>query len=71
MAIDGFVDYKRREYCKDVECPVQMIMNKKKEGTPEHDELREICKNKCIHTTYEFHHWLIENDFLVVKPDVK
>jgi len=69
MAIEGYADYKRREYCKDVECPVQLIMNKKKEGTPEYEELRGICKNKCIHTTYEFHHWLIENGFLVVKPD--
>lgn len=71
MPIEGYVNYKRREYCDDVICPIQMIMNKKKEGTPEYDELRTICQNKCIHTTYQFHQWLIEKGFLVVKPDVK
>jgi hypothetical protein len=67
MPIEGYVDYKRREYCNDVKCPVQMIMNRKKEGTPEYNELRELCRSKCIHTTYDFHHWLIDKGFLVVR----
>ncbi len=29
MPSEGFVEYKRREYCNDVECPIQMIMNQK------------------------------------------
>lgn len=69
MPIKGFVDYKRREYCNDVECPIQMIMNTKQEGSEEYEKLREICKKKCLHTTYEFHHWLIDKGFLVVKPE--
>jgi len=60
VPIKGFIDYKRREYCNDIGCLVQMMMNKKEQDTEDHNDLREICKEKCLHTTYEFHHWLIE-----------
>ncbi|MCX9025888.1 MAG: hypothetical protein OIN85_07320 [Candidatus Methanoperedens sp.] len=66
MPIEGFVEYKRREYCNDIECPVQVMMNKK---TQESADLREICMKNCLHTTYEFHHWLIEKGYLLVRPE--
>jgi hypothetical protein len=69
MPIKGFVDYKKREYCNDVECPIQMIMNTKDGGSKEYEELRSVCKKKCLHTTYEFHHWLVERGYLVVRPE--
>lgn len=69
MPVPGFSDYKRREYCNSIKCPVQMQMNGACEGTKEYDALRATCQKKCIHTAYEFHHWLIENGFLVVKPE--
>ncbi|VVB88812.1 Uncharacterised protein [uncultured archaeon] len=69
MPIDGYVDYKRREYCNDLECPIQMIMNQKELDSVEYNELRDICKEYCLHTTYEFHHWLIDKGYLLVKPD--
>lgn len=69
MSIDGFVDYKRREYCNDIKCDIQMKMNKAGEGTPDYDSLRDVCKKDCIHSTYEFHHWLIENGYFVVRPN--
>lgn len=68
MPIEGFVDYKRREYCNDVKCHVQMMMNKKGESSRDYSELREICMEKCLHTTYEFHHWLIKKGYLLVRP---
>ena len=68
MPIEGFVDYKRREYCNDIRCAVQMLLNQHQEGTEQYEKIREICKKSCIHTTYEFHHWLIEKGFEVVKP---
>ncbi|MCZ7392080.1 MAG: hypothetical protein ABOK23_10555 [Candidatus Methanoperedens sp.] len=71
MPIEGFVEYKRREYCNDVQCPVQMLMNKKSQDSDEYNELREICQKNCMHTTYEFHHWLIENGYLLVRPERK
>ena len=69
MPISGLRDYKRREYCNSIKCPVQMQMNEKGEKSKEYEALRETCQKKCVHTTYEFHHWLIENGFLVVKPE--
>ena len=68
MSIEEFVDYQRREYCKDIKCPVQLEINKLEQGTELYEEKRNICKNNCIHTTYEFHHWLIEHGYLVMKP---
>lgn len=69
VPIEGFVEYKRREYCNDVECPIQMIMNKKQQDSEDYNDLRQICQTNCLHTTYEFHHWLIEKGYLLVKPE--
>lgn len=68
MPIDGYVDYKRREFCRDVECPVQFLLDEQNEGSERYERIREICKKHCIFTTYQFHHWLIEKGFLIVKP---
>jgi len=67
MTIPGYVDYQRREYCKDIGCPIQRQLDKTQEGSPEADEVRSICKGDCIHTTYEFHHWLIQHGYEVVR----
>lgn len=67
-AIEGYVDYKRREYCKDIRCPVQMDLDAEEPGSDECEKIRSICKNDCRHTTYEFHHWLIEKGYEVVRP---
>ena len=68
MPLDGHVDYKRREFCNDVKCPLQLLLNKQDEGSEGYEEIRRICKENCIFTTYDFHHWLIEKGFLIVKP---
>ncbi len=68
MPIEGYVDYKRRQFCNDVKCPIQMLLNNQHVGSPGYEEIRQICKANCIHTTYDFHHWLIEKGFLIVKP---
>ena len=67
MAIEGYVDYKRREYCNDVKCPVQMEMNTKKEGSEDYEKLRNNCQTACLHTTWEFHQWLNKQGFEIVK----
>jgi hypothetical protein len=67
MAISGYIDYKRREFCKDVKCPIQRLLDRAAEGTADHEEIRRICMTDCIHTTYEFHHWLIERGYEVMR----
>ncbi len=68
MSIKGYVDYKRREYCKDIGCPIQLDLDAQKEGSEEYERIRLICKNDCKRTTYEFHHWLINKGYLIVRP---
>jgi len=31
MLTEGFIEYKRREFCKDVKCPVQQELDKRNE----------------------------------------
>ena len=68
MSPEGFTEYKRREFCKDVKCPVQMELNKLEETSEAYQKLRQTCVNACRFTTYQFHHWLIEQGYLILKP---
>ena len=68
MPIDGHVDYQKREYCKDVQCPVQVMLDKQRPDSDEFEQVRAICKANCIHSTHEFHYWLIEKGYEIVRP---
>ncbi len=68
MSIDGYIDYQRREYCHDIACPIQTLLDRESEGTEAYETIRGICKSDCIHSTYEFHHWLIQKGYLVLRP---
>ena len=68
MAIPGYVDYQRREYCKDIRCPVQLDLDAEAQGSVAYETIRTICSTACRHTTYEFHHWLIQKGYLLVRP---
>ena len=68
MIPQGYVEYKRREFCKDVECPMQMELNKHAEGSPAYEQVRKKCGTACLYTTWQFHHWLIEKGYLILKP---
>lgn len=69
MAIPGYAEYKRREYCKDVRCPVQVDLEAQVAGSAEYERIRAVCQSACRHTTYEFHHWLIDKGYLIVRPE--
>jgi hypothetical protein len=68
MSTEGFTEYKRREYCFDIRCPIQMELNRQAAGSDAYEKTRETCQTECTHTTYEFHHWLIEKGYLILKP---
>lgn len=68
MSIEGFVNYKRREFCNDVNCFVQLELNKLPAGSQEYEKIRKRCSNNCVYTTWQFHHWLIEKGYLIVRP---
>ena len=68
MPVEGYLEYQRREYCKDIACPVQGLLDVEAPGSAKHEQIRSICQTDCIHTTYEFHHWLIQKGYLLVRP---
>jgi hypothetical protein len=68
MTPEGYVEYKRREFCKDVKCLVQLELNQHKEGSPAYEKTRQKCGSGCLYTTWQFHHWLIEKGYLILKP---
>ncbi len=68
MFIEGFIEYKRREFCNDVKCPVQMELNNLKNKPDEYEQIRQTCNTACKYTTWQFHHWLIEKGYLILKP---
>jgi len=69
MSIKGYVDYKRREFCNDIKCPVQLELNGQEPGSREYENTRDMCKNACKYTTYQFHHWLIDRGYLLIRPE--
>ena len=69
MSIKDYSDYQRREFCKDIKCKIQMLLDQEDDTSDKYQEIRSICKTDCIHSTYEFHHWLIEKGYLIVKPE--
>lgn len=72
MTVEGFVEYKRREFCKDVKCQVQVKLNGLSEGSPDYEETRKKCSNACLYTTWQFHHWLMEKGYmLLVSAELK
>jgi len=68
LSIEGFIDYKRREFCNDVKCPVQVELNKLESGSEDYEQVRKTCSTDCKYTTWQFHHWLIEKGYLIVRP---
>ncbi len=67
-SMEGYIDYQRREYCKDVKCPIQLLLDREPEKSPGYEEIRAICASHCVHTTHEFHRWLTEKGYLILRP---
>ena len=69
MAFKGFREYRKREFCNDIKCAMQMELNKLEAGSEAYEKLRKECGKGCRHSTHEFHYWLIEKGFLIVKEE--
>ncbi|MCJ7721590.1 hypothetical protein MUO98_04205 [Candidatus Bathyarchaeota archaeon] len=68
MTFEGFIEYKRREFCNDINCPVQVELNTLTSGSGEYEQVRKTCSTDCGYTTWHFHHWLIEKGYLILRP---
>ncbi len=69
MTIEGYVEYQRREFCKDVKCPVQLELDAQEPGSAEYERIRQTCQADCRYTTWQFHHWLMDKGYLIVRPE--
>jgi hypothetical protein len=67
MIPQGYAVFKKREFCKDVKCPVQVDLNQQTEGTPTYERTRQKPSIACLCTRWQFHHWLIEKGYLILK----
>jgi hypothetical protein len=45
-----------------------MALNAQAEKSPEYEKTRQTCSTACVFTTWQFHHWLMEKGYLIVKP---
>lgn len=66
-SIPGYLDYQRREYCRDIQCPRQLELEAAAPDSEPYTRIRSLCQSACLHTTYEFHHWLIGKGYLIVR----
>jgi len=66
MTQEGFIEYKRREFCKDIQCPVQINLDKLTDASPAYEQTRKKCSSNCLYTTWQFHHWLIEKGYIII-----
>ena len=48
MSIEGFVDYQRREFCKDVKCPVQLDLDAQKPDSEGYERIRMVCTMSAL-----------------------
>jgi hypothetical protein len=67
--MQGYAEYRRREYCNDVQCPIQVLLNREADKSPRYEEIRAICASHCLHTTHEFHQWLVAKGYMIVRPE--
>ncbi|MCW4019438.1 MAG: hypothetical protein NWF00_12310 [Candidatus Bathyarchaeota archaeon] len=67
-SLEDFTEYKRREFCNDVNCPVQETLNTLKDNPDAYELIRQTCQTACRYSTWQFHHWLIKKGYLIVRP---
>lgn len=68
-SIEGFVDYKHREFCHAIDCPIQNLLDEEVQGSERYEFIRNICQTSCLHSCHEFHAWLNKEGFVIVRSD--
>ena len=60
-------EYQGGEFCKAVKCEIRLQLDDLVKGSDEYMQLKNICKTDCKKTAYEFHDWLDNNGYSIVK----
>ena len=64
---DSYQEYKKREFCNDIKCFVQMELNKHEAGSGKYEKVRGICSAACQFKGQDFEDWLKHNAFNLFK----
>jgi predicted AlkP superfamily phosphohydrolase/phosphomutase len=48
-----------------------MTLNSLKDQPETYELIRQTCGTACRYTTWQFHHWLIEKGYLIVRQKEK
>ena len=65
--MQGYEDYQKRSFCRDVKCPVQISLDEHVEGSDEYREIKKQCSEGCLRSADNFLDWLKERSFIVTK----
>ena len=63
----GHREYKKREFCNDVPCFVQVELNKHQAESEAYESVRKICSSACQFKADDFINWLAKRGFKVFK----
>ena len=63
----GENEYQSREFCKDSNCHMQIKIENITEESGKEVLKEEHCREHC--KAYQFHQWLKENDYKIVKGE--
>lgn len=65
--------YQKREYCKAIKCPHQVNLEIEKERGIDSliEKAKKKCKQNCIKKAHEFHEWLQQNGYTILKDNSK
>ena len=68
MTFEGYVEYQKREYCRVAKCPVQALLDDEAPGSAKYEQTRKICQTDCLETSHAFHKYLIDQGYLIIRP---
>ena len=67
MVPENYSEYKKREFCNDIPCFVQIELNKHEQGSEAYENIRRICSAACQFKGQDFEDWLKKNGFNLFK----
>ncbi len=67
----GYREYKKREFCNDVPCFVQVELNKHAANSENYETVRKICSSACQFKADDFENWLGKHGFSMFRNGEK
>ncbi len=61
--------YKKREFCNNIKCPVQLELNKHIDTSSEYNAIKGICASNCLQSADSFLIWLKNNKYYITNND--